>query len=614
MDFEVTLALGLIVGLGIGAQWLGRTIKFPSIVLLLAAGVLVGPVAGLVDPEELFGDLLNPAVTLAVGLILFESGFSLDLREIGDGRGVVVRLVTLGVLVTLTLATLASYLFLDVDVQTALLLGAILVVSGPTVVLPILRETRVREPTNAILRWEGIVIDPIGAALGLMILHIVTADAPHLLAQTTGLLATVVVGVVCGLAGAVLLVLALRWYLVPEDLQVAAAVALAVAVFVAAEAILGEAGLFATTAFGIALRNQQLAVVTRIRVFGEDMSALILGSLFIVLAAGVTKSEFQGVVTGSLLLTAVLVLVVRPLAALASTARTSLPWKDRGFVASLAPRGIVAAATSSVYALTLSAEGFGDASVIPAATFIVIVVAGTFYGLSARPIAKALGVGAPVPRGIAIVSSEPWAQTLASGLHALGTPVLLVATDREHLEDGPGIRYPVYCGYVGSQEFEEVLEKSDIGAALVVSANPEQSSIATSVLMELLGRKAVYHLPPEGGHADRHLAELWDGTPDMHKAFDPAITTDELRRVLNEPSGLRTLMWEDGNWREDGDTETDSLRELTPLFLVPPDGRAKVVTGSELRRIERRPGLVEQGSRLLAVRTCAAPAVRDVEQ
>ncbi|MCC7078119.1 MAG: sodium:proton antiporter [Acidimicrobiia bacterium] len=577
MHLDVLQALGLIVVLGIGAQWLGRSLRFPSIVLLLVAGVLVGPVTGLVEPAELFGELLDPVVSLAVGLILFEAGFSLDLREIGVGRRVVWRLVTIGVALTAAFGAVASKFLLDLDWQVAILLGAILVVSGPTVVTLLLREMRIREPLNAILRWEGIVIDPIGATLGLVVLHLVTSDSPHVFAAALDLLATLATGTAIGVAGAALLVPAFRWYRVPDDLQVAVALALAVAVFVTAESVFSEAGLFATTAFGLALRNQRFADVSRVRSFQEDLSAIILGMLFIVLAADVTLAEFRGVVWGSVALTGVLVLVVRPLAVAASTIRTDLTWRDRAFAAALAPRGIVAASTSATFAVAMADAGYADADVIPAATFVVIVTAGVVYGFAARPVARLLGVASPAARGLAIVSDEHWARVLADALVRLGGSVLLVAAGREDVRLDPTVAYSVFVGSLDSEDLDGALEEADVATALVASVSPERNVFATSELMGRLGREAVYHLPPEGGHEPGRAADLWAGTPDAHKAFDPTMTIDHLRTLVTSRAALRTFSRAEGMWEPD-DKPGPGPGSTLPLFVVDADGQVRVVT------------------------------------
>ncbi|MEL7208876.1 MAG: cation:proton antiporter, partial [Actinomycetota bacterium] len=200
-DNEIIIGLATIVVFGVGSQWIGRRLGIPSLLILLPAGVLAGDVLGLVDPEELFGDLLNPTATLLVGLLLFQSGLQLRLDELQrDARGSVARLVTVGAAITFVGGAATVALALDVPAELAWLTGAILVVSGPTVVGPLLDAIRPKEPTGAVLRWEGTVLDPLGATLGVVVLNLVLASdrgGLHPIVQMSGRLALgVAVGVV----------------------------------------------------------------------------------------------------------------------------------------------------------------------------------------------------------------------------------------------------------------------------------------------------------------------------------------------------------------------------------------------------------------------------------
>jgi NhaP-type Na+/H+ or K+/H+ antiporter len=342
---EITLALGTIVVFGVSAQWLARWSGIPSVVLLLVAGIVAGPVTGLVDPEALLGDTLDPAITLAVGLLLFDSGFSLRFKELTEGRAVVYQLVSVGMLITWAVGSVAAYFVFDLSVQVAALLGAVLVVSGPTVVGPILQAARPKSGTRTILEWEGTMLDPIGATLGIVVLTVITSDTGPIAGLIGLTLLTAVTGIAIGLACAVVLIVAVRNFAMPDDLKVPIAFMFAVLAFTAANVLFSEAGLFATLTLGLVLANQDYAYVTQVRRFQASVGTLIVAVLFIVLAATIDLSELQAVLLPSAVLLAVLVLIARPLAAFTSTLRSGLATPDRGFIASLAPRGIVAATT-----------------------------------------------------------------------------------------------------------------------------------------------------------------------------------------------------------------------------------------------------------------------------
>ena len=390
-DAEIVLAFGTILVAGIGSQLLAAWLRIPGVLVLLAAGVVAGPVTGIVQPDLLFGELLFPGVSLAVGLLLFDGGLQLDMRKIGEWSSVVARLVTIGVLVTWIIGSITISLVTDLDGSTAWLAGAVLVVSGPTVVIPILRRTNPVAPSGEILEWEGILIDPIGALLGVVMLD-VAVSGTSLTRGLGAIAATVSVGVGSGIAGAVLAVMALRSPRFPELLRAPVALAAALSAYTAANLLVAESGLFATTVAGILLANQQFTPVDDIAAFEEGVGVLALGSLFIVLGARMRLDGIDEQLIPGLVLLAVLILIARPLAVAASSARTALDTQSRRFMMAMAPRGIVAAATASVFALELEERGIEGGQTLTSLTFVVIIGAGLVYGLGAGPVGKRLGV------------------------------------------------------------------------------------------------------------------------------------------------------------------------------------------------------------------------------
>jgi len=276
--------------------------RMPSILFLLVFGFLAGPVTGLLDPDALLGELLLPIVSISVAIILFEGGLTLRLEELREIGGVVLALVTLGAIVTWSLAAAAAHFVLGLEVQVAVLLGAVLVVTGPTVIGPLLRHVRPTGRVADILKWEGIVIDPIGALLAVLVFE-----------------------------------------------------ALLVGAFVLSNHLQAESGLFAVTLMGLVLDNQKHVAVKHILDFKENLSVLIISALFILLSDRLEPSHFSHFGMESVLFLAILIFVARPTSVLTSTLRSDLDWRERLFLSWMAPRGIVAAAVASVFALKLSA-------------------------------------------------------------------------------------------------------------------------------------------------------------------------------------------------------------------------------------------------------------------
>lgn len=574
---DLGIALAAIVVLGVGAQLVASRIQIPSILLLLLGGVLAGPVFHIVEPADLLGDLQFPVVSLAVGVLLFEGGLNLRLAELRDhGPTSIVRLVTIGVLVTWVIGSLGAALFVGLDRNSALLLGAILVVSGPTVVLPLLRFVRVREPVHSILRWEGIFIDPVGATLAIVVLDAVIADE----AAASGaqrVFTTAASGTAAGLLGAVVLVWLISRHWVPDNLHNAFTLAVVVAAFAGANVVRPEAGLFATTVLGVALANQERAPMGHIRGFEEDLGQLILGGLFIVLAASIDLGDVVDHLPGALALSALLIVVARPAAVYLSTVGSRLRWGERAYLMCVSPRGIVAATVSALFALELEEFGEPVEALVPV-TYTVIVVTVVFSAIAARIGADGFRVGRPPARGVALVGGPDWALELASWLVDHDVPTLVVTNDP--LEEREAISRGLlsYTGRLDSEDLELALDSVGIARVLAVSRLPVLNSMAIARAVESVGRANVYHLPTdeEDGSGSAHLAVI------ARRPFDPHATQSivEKRHV----SGARVEAFDAMTYRP------ELVEGAIPLLEIDGDGDPSILSSAPARGPE--PGTV----------------------
>ncbi|MBX7252043.1 MAG: cation:proton antiporter, partial [Candidatus Promineofilum sp.] len=412
---EPLVQLALVAVVGVGAQLVAWHLRLPSILLLLLSGFLLGPVFGLIHPDGLLGEALFPFVSLAVGLILFEGGLTLKLKELPDSGPVVSRLISVGALATWFVAALGARFLLGFDWSLAIVLGAILIVTGPTVVGPLLRQIRPKGRSGAILKWEGILIDPVGAVLALLVVEIVALgggiNVPGFVLLGVG--RSLVVGVILGLLGAAVLVALMRRHLIPDYLQSGVTLMLVVGFFTLGDLLAAEGGLLTVTLMGIALANQPWVPVRHIVEFKENLQVLLIGVLFILLAGRVDVADLLTVGWPALGFIALLILVARPLGVLLSTWRTPLSNAERLFLMWMAPRGIVAASVASVFAFELSAAGVAEADLLSPVVFLVIVGTVIFYGLTAGPVARRLGLAEREPQGALIVGAHPFARALA---------------------------------------------------------------------------------------------------------------------------------------------------------------------------------------------------------
>jgi NhaP-type Na+/H+ or K+/H+ antiporter len=556
-------SLVAVVALGVGAQWLASRLRLPSILVLLAAGVLAGPdVSGLVDPAEMLGDLLFPVVSLAVGILLFEGGLDLrfgELRQQGGGVAVL-RLVSIGALVTWLVGSAAAWLVVGLDTPDAALLGAVLVVSGPTVVIPLLRFARVREPLNGILRWEGIVIDPIGATVAVVVLRAVV-NGHGLGPASVEVLATAGAGTAIGLIGAGVLTLAFARHWVPDELHNAVTLAVVVGVFAGADAVRPEAGLFAATVMGVGLANQRWAHVGHIQEFEENLGTLILASLFVLLGANVELSELVAWAPEALGLLACLVVVARPLAVWASTVGSSLTGRERWYLVAMAPRGIVAAAVSAVFALELAEVGRPVDALVPV-TFVVIVGTVVLYGLAAKPAARRLQVARPEPRGVVFIGGPPWAIELGGALSDLDVPVLVVTRDRNEATAAAGQGLLTYTARLDGEGLLVALDT--VGARLAIAASRTQELNAYGVrrAVAALGRANVYYMPRREAHGRGEADEV------TRRPFGRRVTQVGLVETLAAGGRFVTVARPPA---EDADADGPSERDDRAPAVPPPD-------------------------------------------
>ncbi len=498
MSEEIIIWLAVILMLGISAQWLAWFIRVPSILVLLVCGIVAGPVTGLIDPDAIFGETLFPLVSLSVAIILFEGGLSLKLDELRGQGAVVNRLVLTGTLVTWLLGAASAYIILGFTLPLALLLGAILVVTGPTVIIPLLRQIRPKKKVSCVLRWEAIVTDPMGAVFAVLVYEAIVAGRFHQVhgLAAYGILKTLLAGGGTGIAAGVILVILLKRYLIPDFLQNAVTLLVLFGAYTLSNLIQPESGLLAVTLMGAYLSNQRDVNIRHIVEFKENLRVLLISGLFIILAARLKVAGLSHFALEGLLFTAVMIFVVRPAAVLVSTLGSGLKWRERAFVALVAPRGIVAAAVASVFAMRLDRAGVEQAAMLLPVTFYVIILTVVFYGLGAGFFARVLGVAMAKPSGFLIIGASSWAMEIGVVLKEIGFKVVLVDTNRSSVM---AARMKGLAAYYGSGLSESVLKEIDmegIGRLLAMTPNNETNSLAILHFKHIFDSSELYQLAP----------------------------------------------------------------------------------------------------------------------
>jgi NhaP-type Na+/H+ or K+/H+ antiporter len=594
----IGIALALIFVLGVGAQWLAWKIRVPSILLLLLIGILAGPVARTLlkdtafydlalNPNELFGtDVLLAAVGIAVGLILYEGGLTLNFKELRSTWKPVTLLVSVGAFVTWIVAGFSAYYIFDLDRSIAILLGAILIVTGPTVVGPLLNHIRPSGDSGLVLKWEGIVIDPIGVLAAVLVFEVIAAQASvDISAQAAemsevqfvlvAIAKTIIAGFGFGMLAAILLRTVMNRFLVPDYLQNPVSLMLVIGAFTASNQVMPESGLLATTVMGIALGNQKKVDVHHILEFKENLRVLLIGALFIVLSARLEVSQLQQLDwLRVLVFLAVLILIARPAAVFIATIGAGMSLNERMFIAWLAPRGIVAAAGASIFSLGLGTE---DAEQIVPLTFSVIIGTVAFYGLTAPWAAKMLKVADQNPQGILFIGAPKWARAIAQTMHERGFKVLMIDANRAN------VRLARMEGLNAIQEniltIPDItdLDLRGIGRVFACTPNDEVNTLSLQRFMGYFETSKLYQVLPvktKKGHEDTHHPDRrW------RTLFDHEAEYANLEHALEHGGVIKATSISDEFTYSSYMTLYGT--SIIPLFTLKPSGTIVVWTGDK---------------------------------
>ncbi|HSH85403.1 MAG TPA: cation:proton antiporter [Guyparkeria sp.] len=586
MHDSILLSLTAIVVLGIAGHWLAWRIKVPPILFLLLTGIALGPVFGLLDPDALFGDLLFPIVSLAVGVILFEGSLTLRFRDIQGLSSTILRMVSLGALVSWGVAAAAAHWFVGLEWSIAFLFGAMVVVTGPTVIMPLLRIVRPSERVSKILLWEGIIIDPIGALLAVLVFEFIVTQAQTGAAGLGGVilpfLELVILGAVLGVVGGWLLGQVLSRHVLPDYLINVTVLAAVLAVFTASSVMVDESGLLAVTVMGIWLANTRGIPLEDILHFKESLGILFITGLFILLAARIEPAILSQVGLGALLVLAAIVFVAQPLKVWLSTIGGELNWREKLMIAWIGPRGIVAAAVSGLFALKLVDQGFESAEVIVPLTFIVIVGTVVLASLTARPLARALGVALPEDHGVLIVGANRVTREIAKVLKKHGFRVVLSDGNYSEIRQARMDGLETFYGNPVSATADRKLDLVGIGQLFAMSAQSEINNLAAVRYRHEFGQSNVFVLQAaqDASDQDSQVATQFNA----RSLFREEVTLGYLFRLMEAGAEMSSTRLTESFGYSEYLSHYEGRGEL--LFGITPNGNLRPL-GEEF---SQRPG------------------------
>ncbi|MGD8109546.1 cation:proton antiporter [Vibrio sp. TRT 17S01] len=574
--------------LGLGCQWLAWKLKLPAILLLLIAGLTIGPFTGLFEPNTLFGDLLFPLISLSVAVILFEGSLTLNFKEIREVNKTVQSIVTLGALVTWVITSCATHYILGFDWALAWLFGSMTVVTGPTVIVPLLRTVQPKAKLANILRWEGILIDPIGALFVVIVYEFIVSSSKIHSVEVFGII--IAVGLILGAVAGQFIAVVLRRHMLPEYLQPFAVLAVVLGVFAGSNAIESEAGLLAVTVMGMWLANAKDVNIQHILHFKENLTILLISGLFLLLASRITLDDFHALGWAAALLFVVIQCIARPASIFISTFRSQLSFKEKAFLAWVAPRGIVAAAISSLFAIKLTQANVDGAQLLVPLTFMVIIGTVVLQSISARPMAKLLDVAEPSPRGFMIVGANDVARTVGLALQKYDCRVVVTDSNWDYISQARMSGLETYYGNPVSSHADEYLNLIGIGKVMAMTPDKHLNVMAGMHFLNEFGEQSVYGLNGNKTGNDKHIAaEQHHG----RTLFAESTSYKKLASLINQGAEIKHTKISDAFSFEDYQNQYKNAL-LLPLFVV--DARNQVALFSTTKQPE-----VNAGSTIVAL-------------
>lgn len=526
--------------LSIGCQYLAYRIRLPAILPLLIVGILVGPIFGVLDPDALFGDLFFPVVSLSVAIILFEGSLTLKFNDIAGHGNMVRNLCSVGVVVTWLVAAVAAHYTLGLSWQLSFLFGAIVTVTGPTVIVPMLRTVRPKTNVANILRWEGIIIDPIGALLAVLTFEFIVASQGSAISHTLFTFGkTIGIGVFLGFLSGYLLGLCIRKSWIPHYLLNTAVLTIILGVFAASNYVAHESGLLAVTITGMVLANMRNVDVEDILEFKETLSVLLISGLFILLASRLNLNSVAEIGWGVLIVLAAIMFIARPLSVLASSFGTGLKWRELALLSWIAPRGIVAAAVSALFSLKLEELGYEGAGIIVPIVFLVIISTVVVQSLSARSVAKLLNMRAPAPTGFLIFGGSKFNRMMAKEMMQQDISVCIADTNWDAIRAARMMDIPVYFGNPMSDHAARHLELSTFGTVLIMSPYKQLNPMIAYHFEYTMGKNKVWGLS-SNEQAARPSHQVGEHYAKKLTLFDEGVTYGYLASAVSQGGTVKT--------------------------------------------------------------------------
>ncbi|WP_204344536.1 cation:proton antiporter [Psychroserpens algicola] len=585
------LELAGIIILGILAQWVAWKFKIPAILPLILIGLLVGPIAAeflshdgtkWIEPiwnekEGLFpGESLFYFVSLAISIILFEGGLTLKLSEIKNVGPVITKLITVGSLVTFFGAAIAARFIFDLSWEISFLFSGLIIVTGPTVITPILRNIPLKKDVSAVLKWEGILIDPIGALVAVLVYEFISVDAGGEFTKTALIEfgKIVLFGSTFGFTFAHALNLILNKKLVPHYLMNVFTLAAVLGVFVLSDAFAHESGLLAVVVMGMVLGNSNSPYLKDILYFKESLSVLLISILFILLAANINFDELLLIYNWkTVMLFAAVVFLIRPLGVFLSTMGSTLKLNEKLFISWVGPRGIVAAGIASLFGLKLASIGVVGAEYITPLVFVIVLGTVLLNATTARLFAKLVGVFLTQSNGILIVGASKVSRLLGHYLESNGRHVVLIDSNQNNIAKAKELGIEALNTNIYSETLTDNIELNDVGYLMAMTGNSDINKYAINKFSKQFGENGAFRLvtSEEINNPEKNPKEgLFSHTDDYTNLAEVTRKFPSIQEIeVNDKDHYKTLI-----------EITNNDKDMIPLFLKDDEGEFHIISSN----------------------------------
>lgn len=566
-----------VLALGIFSQWFAWRIQWPSIVIMSIVGLLIGPVIGFINPGEALGQLYTPLISLAVAIILFEGSSSLDIREIKDVSKSVFRIITGGAFIAWILGSLSAHYIAGLSLEVSFIIGGLFVVTGPTVIIPLLRNAKLQPRTAAVLKWEGIIVDPAGPLLALLAYEVIKVITRAELGPDY-LLSFFISALMAGLLG-LLIGLAISYMankgMFPEYLKSPIILVFVLLCFTFAEMIMHETGMLAVTVMGLTLgwARKRVSSIGNVHHFVEGISVMLTSTVFILLTASLARETIAQIFSWKILAFVIVMLfIVRPISIWLPTIGTELTRQEKTLIGWIAPRGIVALTVAGYFASILADDGYKDAETLTALTFALVFITVCVHGFTLGPLAKKLGLSNQDSGGVVIVGASSFSTALATVLKELDTSVLIIDSSRGRLRSAIKQGINTHKGEILEEHAQYDADLTPYSKILAMTIDSSYNVLVSQSFAPEFGYNNTFSiLSPAAAHVKQ---DNLPAASRAHLLFDEDAIFTELNRKVNTTYAIKIIPIQVDNQF----TKDDLSEETTPLFIKRKNGAINFVT------------------------------------